>query len=95
LNRTNDGSLSDSNYATFAESRSPFSWLHPASTYSSSVANSANPCLNPANPNLNPDHPFDISCSNESLNSVTSSIQVGRYSVYQNRFKSHSFSHDD
>ncbi len=67
--RTNDGSLSDSNYATYGEpqSRSPYTWLHPASTYSTSVTN--------------PDQPYapgcqDIAGSNESLNSVTSSIQV-------------------
>jgi hypothetical protein len=63
LLRTNDGSLSDSNYATYGDARSsPYTWLQPASTYSTSAAHA--------------DAPFDIAGSNESLNSVTSSIQA-------------------
>ena len=35
----NDGSMSDSNYATYGDlkQRSPYSWLQPASTYAASV----------------------------------------------------------
>ncbi|TRY75006.1 hypothetical protein TCAL_09848 [Tigriopus californicus] len=86
--RANDGSLSDSNYATYSEiqgmrsgSQSPFSWLQPASTYAS---------LQDPYPqwNGNPHDPSETSSfsgiasdamgSNESLNSVSSSIQQAR-----------------
>ncbi|QQP48722.1 Neuron navigator 2like [Caligus rogercresseyi] len=65
----NDGSLSDSNYATYSEinrSSSPYSWLQPASTYAHAV--------------VDPYSAWNESMgSNESLNSsVSSSIQHAR-----------------
>ena len=85
--KINDGSLSDSNYCSFEPSNrssSPYSWLQPASTYATNMG------LQPANheptyasrPMIMPGEemtcPNDLMGSNESLNSVSSSIQQAR-----------------
>ena len=103
-NKNNDGSLSDSNYATYGDlpqpgrAASPFSWLQPASTYAAASSNTGGaPQSLPYQPqagnveaynlwvvqqmsgeaNLGPNS-SDILGSNESLNSVSSSIQQAR-----------------
>ncbi len=55
--------------SNFENYRNPYSWLHPASTYSMSSGN-----------NDGYNSGFDVVGSNESLNSVTSSIQQARAS---------------
>ncbi|XP_040570046.1 uncharacterized protein sick [Lepeophtheirus salmonis] len=73
----NDGSLSDSNYATYSEiqgnrggSSSPYSWLQPASTYANSVVDPYSA--------WNDVSSSEAMGSTESLNSVSSSIQHAR-----------------
>ena len=67
-NNTNDGSLSDSNYATYSElqqgkSSGPYQWLQPASTYSGFNKEVQDQLL---------------AGSSESLHSVSSSIKTAR-----------------
>ena len=93
-NKINDGSLSDSNYATYTDlqgmrgpgpgqqqHQSPYSWLQPASTYSpSSVQDPYAPWMGNQPPSdMESAASFsDVMGSNESLNSVSSSIQQAR-----------------
>ena len=74
--KVNDGSLSDSNYYE-NRSSSPYSWLQPASTYASTNLQPVNTYQNGMHQN-NPTEEPDILGSNESLNSVSSSIQQAR-----------------
>ena len=99
--KNNDGSLSDSNYATYGmmdvqqqqRVASPFSWLQPACTYAAASSSSAatsllhQPGNNDAYNNWVAQQmsntgtgplSFDITGSNESINSVSSSIQQAR-----------------
>ena len=80
----NDGSMSDSNYATYGElkQRSPYSWLQPASTYAASLQQE-NGYLGlygriGENHESSTISGVDPMGSSESLTSVTSSIQQAR-----------------
>ena len=86
--RVNDGSLSDSNYVAYEANRSssPYSWMQPASTYAAIGKNEPYQ----QQQQQQQQHPrtleeisstvcaSDILGSNESLNSVSSSIQQAR-----------------
>ena len=77
MKAANDGSLSDSNYAVY-ETRN-YSWLQPASTYNMGLQ----PEYGTPRGQLESHHQHlelssDIMGSNESLNSVSSSIQQAR-----------------
>ena len=80
----NDGSMSDSTYATYGElkQRSPYSWLQPASTYAASLQQENNYGLYGR---IGEGHEAALAAasgdpmgSSESLTSVTSSIQQAR-----------------
>ena len=87
--RVNDGSLSDSNYMAYEANRSssPYSWLQPASTYAAIGKNEPYQQQQQQQPREHPRTLEEISStvcasdilgSNESLNSVSSSIQQAR-----------------
>lgn len=86
--KINDGSLSDSNYYDLGNrSSSPYSWLQPASAYAAanmglqgnnSHESNGRPALIPEDLSVCSTVASDILGSNESLNSVSSSIQQAR-----------------
>jgi neuron navigator 2 len=83
--KVHDGSLSDSNYVAYeaaARASSPYSWLQPASTYAANIAHhsTADPYQQQQVRPLEEVSTMssDILASNESLNSVSSSIQQAR-----------------
>ena len=80
--RVNDGSLSDSNYVAYEAANrasSPYSWLQPASTYAAiGSKNEVYQQHHSSRPLEELASHIDILGSNESLNSVSSSIQQAR-----------------
>ena len=73
MKAANDGSLSDSNYAVYEPRNSPYSWLQPASTYSTGLQPTSEYGALGQH-----EMSSDMMGSNESLNSVSSSIQQAR-----------------